>query len=545
MVRVSDASSAGLGRNERRVALLEKQRLLEEDLVEVKRRLNRETPVNELPEELLAEVFYHLGYHSAPVAEASDARDFSVVRTVCHQWDALISTTSRFWRAIRVRRSARWLTLCLSSSRNTPISLSFGSYGTLNYPSDDCLLSEVLIPHMPRVHFLQILHFDNKWAGLLNTLDQFMPALRELWLQQENDWENTTTPCVLRTTLPHLHSLSIVGPVDIQGIDQCRELRELTLERIPDTSAFIVLLAANRSLRNVTVIDCSRTKKFPSIAMSATHHGTVILPGLRKLHLETSSHALTTEILRRFCFPSATDVEITLKASGDSSVWEYGPQLLHAVLLPEAPSFDATFPMFGQTNNLDLTSDHEKTSLLATGPQHRITMNIRELHVGSSKLPFALSDIIRVLPGLPVSFLSINVAYEEDHASPAAALWEALFAAAPHLKTLIFWKSHGGCQYLYRGLLNASIAAANTGSLCCPSLSKLFVEDDLRLCPPYNLLGVLPTMVETLRYRNERGLRLDSLVFWLAGDRRGPDGLEVETEYRQVLGNFVDLLFFP
>ncbi|TFK90698.1 hypothetical protein K466DRAFT_516650, partial [Polyporus arcularius HHB13444] len=185
-------SLAARSRNERITAILARQRRLEQELAEVKRLLNGEALVNTLPEELLAEVFYHIGRNSTPMAEGPDASDWSVVRLVCHHWDTVIYTTPRFWRRIRVQRSVRWLALCLSRSQNATVSISYDFHTYPTFPSPDCRLSEVLIPHITRVYALQILSFDTHRAILTSKLWQSMPSLRELSLRRYNVGINIT-----------------------------------------------------------------------------------------------------------------------------------------------------------------------------------------------------------------------------------------------------------------------------------------------------------------------------------------------------------------
>ncbi|RDX45930.1 hypothetical protein OH76DRAFT_1407507 [Lentinus brumalis] len=533
-------SLAARSRNERITAILARQRRLEQELAEVKRLLNGEALVNTLPEELLAEVFYYIGRYSTPMAEGPDARDWSVVRLVCHHWDTVIYTTPRFWRRIRVQRSMRWLALCLSRSHNATVSISYNFRTYPTFPSPDCHLSEVLIPHIARVYALQILGFDAHRARLTSNLWQSMPSLRELSLRRESIGTKVTSLCILPATLSRLQVLSICCPVDIQGIDQCRELRKLTLQHIPASSldSLIVLLSTNRSIREVDVRDDKRSDEMP-ITMPAHTDDTVILPELRILRLVTSSRTLASAILRRYRFPAATEIKITLKARG-LRLRASGAQFLHAILLPEMLSFDMIFPMFRRTTDLVLFCDHDDASLLATGTGYRMSIAIVDIGSAVSQVP--LADILKMLPAAPVSTVSIDASFADYPHDLYQPLWEAFFAATPHLETLAL-TGCGADECVWNGLLNTSIAARNMANQCCPRLHTVSVDDEL-ISPPYLLRDVVSSMIEALRYRNERGLRLARLEFQVQDEDRDSNGAEAEKQYSQVLGGLVGGLSF-
>ncbi|KAI0919604.1 hypothetical protein AcV5_001625 [Taiwanofungus camphoratus] len=168
---------------------------------------NSSLPVNQLPNELLVEIF-------SCVKERDGDMQWMKFTGVCGYWRAVAVSTPKLWSQIDLGKGVAFLRLCLERSQNAAADI-FCRTWVLETPE----IVEALLPHVHRIRSLRMSTTESLHPSLeelLPLLNFPMPRLETLVLNPSNPYNNWQDELLFKPivnqfpSLQHL-SLSFVG----------------------------------------------------------------------------------------------------------------------------------------------------------------------------------------------------------------------------------------------------------------------------------------------------------------------------------------------
>ncbi|RPD72280.1 hypothetical protein L226DRAFT_158325 [Lentinus tigrinus ALCF2SS1-7] len=414
-------------RLEREVAdILAKKHSLEMQLINIRRHLNDELAVHQVPNEILVDIFRLV---RGAFQTSADERNWIMLHSVCRRWRDVLCSTPAFWCNISMRSSPDWIKLCLSRSQNSLLSVHFPR----SYPAiaNSVIQSHLLPKSAQRVRSLPFIGLDPNAveSALVHLLTDSigMPALAELALHRRSAM---VIPARLPGSVEHL--VSQLQSLDLHSYEVprafllCRHLRSLRLTNTPfphttTLEQLLTTLSLNPLLEEL-VIQAKwnyRTNSHPHAAFESApvqrHHGsnhTISFTKLHKVHLD-SSRPLIQHILSTFRFPQATEVEAISKCH--IGVLTTGQGILSQCLLLEQRSFAEMLPVFSSATALDVILDGSMWDCRVAASIPDISKPVvlaAELSKTDrlfSVLPSSLRDIIRTFSASPMAEISLKI----------------------------------------------------------------------------------------------------------------------------------------
>ena len=490
-------------------------------------RVNDESAINHVPDEILADILFLArgDLHSYP-----DDQKWLKLHLVCRRWRDILCSTSAFWRDISMNKSVEWVRLCLSRSKDSLLSLRF-FHGPSAIP-DNAIASPMLADITRRVRSLSFLGIERHTVD--PTLAQFlvdttgMPLLVELILHALiSDSDSAPFPERAQNLVRQLRLLDLHVYEVPKTIVQCQYLRILRLINTPfphiALEDLLTMLSRNTLLEELAI------QAYPSFTQhSHLHagfsppdrrsHQLVSFTKLHKLRL-ISVQILVQNILGRFCFPKAVDVEVNSASYGVALAMDHG--ILAQCLLLRAQSCAEILPVLSSATALEVTVDDSPRSfhveVKIPGTDKPVELAVGYAHAQSfSLLPPSLRDIVQTFSPAPIAEVIMDagkVPLTDFRAT--VETWASFFRALPLLTKLELVGWYTASWTMWNGLLLACSAQIDD-TPCCPCLRILSVVEeypaDFFTSPGGpRIEDAWKPLIDALEYREKRGQRLQAL----------------------------------
>ncbi|RPD59720.1 hypothetical protein L227DRAFT_653977 [Lentinus tigrinus ALCF2SS1-6] len=535
--RLRALSSTARQRQERTMVLLAEQERLEQkpadviarqislkmDLIDVRRQLNGELAVHQIPDEILVDIFHLV--RGVPGPTYRDDQNWLMLHSVCHHWREVLCSTTAFWRNIFMHRDFEWTRLCFSRSQNSLLSLYF-IHGPLIIP-DSALQSTFLPLSAPRVRSLSFVGSNPRIPGivlhLLADTTTGIPALTSLSLHWPYEGKSMPIPEPVEHLVCQLQSLTLHVYAVPTAIVQCRHLRSLRLlnTTFPHTTLeqLLTMLCHNLLLEELVIQGSRKTDGLPHSHASFEsspvqyYHIPIAFTRLETLRLN-SSRTFIQHMLGRFRFPQAIEVEVI---SDGHNVVPAGEGVLSQCLSLGRQSWVETLPVLSNATalSIDVDDDFWGCRMRATIPdtENPAVLSVEHMDVRSSSiLPHVLRDIIRTFSAAPMSKISLEVGRGRAiDRSAAAETWASFFRAFPLLDTLSLIGPYTAAWSMWEGLLLAC-SAESVDASCCPRLRRLTIVEHYPndFLTSARTLTARKLMIDTLEVRARRGQLLQS-----------------------------------
>lgn len=392
--------------------------------------LNAGAPINQLPIELLVEIFARFQN-----VDTSSHYWTNVLR-VCRHWFVVGSTAGKLWKNLRVRNSLNMLRTGLARSMAAEFSVYIFSTHTGLLPD----VSSFLIPHLHRMRNLRLGRVSpTDGPALVKFMDSAMPTLHRLYACVDSnahelalDFSLERFPRLEELEVSHMHvfgNLALFSQLRIVKITGC-------FCSAPKLKTATLLDALRRmenieelSLSNLQVCDLGTSSPF-------TGMGNVALSKLQSLTIDAKG-PLVKQMLSGIAIPHDATVCINFPLA----LWGETPA-------EEMTSLAAVLPE--DRRSLPVLARIVEAHIVATSAEHRIIgytttpfpntggpaplVLILELpdDVVGSDINIAPEDLVDVLCDSPLESVTIEISSSEV----AQVDWRAFFTTNPTLRRL-------------------------------------------------------------------------------------------------------------
>ncbi|RPD53928.1 hypothetical protein L226DRAFT_538830 [Lentinus tigrinus ALCF2SS1-7] len=517
--RGRSGSRGGRHQSQRKAVQVVKTKLVSPDV-------ERLGPITTLPNELLVLIF-----DLAQLSSDAHAKDWIGRMYLCRRWFHILISTPRFWQEIYVSARPEWLELCLSRCAGMMVDVYFTGRFSMN--STISALKE----HIRAIRGVTYSPASrSSWKLDIHKLcSMSFPSLRRLEISLETYSEHFAVVKLNPDNLVHLESLELWScrvPTDPATYVNLRSLKICYCEWSVTFDEVLNALESTRALKELILEDCFSAWRdvFPQYTDVRPARTPIDLPALRTIRLDGIAHALTAQFTKHIRIPSATHITIHTY----SNTIPRHPGVFWYLLSPDPSSFSS---IFSSATAVNIQVSPGRSEITAKTSTHHLSVQIsnpgnlsRYGRLGSH--PSEVVDtLIEAFRDAPVSDLSISVS--GSHVSETT--WENIFRTLNSLERLHF--DGVPLHHVFSGLMAASTLEGS--AVCCPRLTsidiKSTVDNGLRLIPK----GTRSIVLDILRLRAERGMRLTKLKFKIGheDEEGGPQlGQKFLGELRSLVG---------
>ncbi|OSD01886.1 hypothetical protein PYCCODRAFT_454109 [Trametes coccinea BRFM310] len=417
-----------------RADLLDMERERYAEVIALRSLLNSSITINQLPNELLAEILLHVRS-----GDLSTLRWLNLL-LVCRHWFYVIATTPSFWSFLPFYNNANLLRTGLARSKGTSVDVSCShTFG------DDAFLSETFALIQPHTTRLRSLKFECHSPEAALRLHNFfgshsMPRLQKLKLRLLSRAQPMQPPLPLQQ-FPDLQQVDLVGfyiPPSPSFLQQLRvvDYTENFMRTGSDVAALVNMV---RNLVNVEELRLARAASRASanvaiVDVASPAEGRVTLHNLRSLRMIMET-PIIRQLLSNIVVPPTSRVMLTANYPRDHPDLPSILQMLphdKTICLPVLSQLvSATVKIYYDLRGLEVTG---LTSLLSDdgfGPQNldficsAVSMDTSQVRTAVDVMDAlrAMEDAVK-LQALTIKCHTISV---------FGAAWQACFHAHPML----------------------------------------------------------------------------------------------------------------
>ncbi|KAM5544285.1 hypothetical protein V8D89_001945 [Ganoderma adspersum] len=498
-----------------------KEEEIRRERLELRSRWNRSLAVTQLPNEILFHIFVDVSQQPKPPS-MEDYRDdednkndgsseFGLAKTgwaklmlVCRRWHDVAHATPALWRTIDVRKTPSWMKLALTRSGSATLDVSFPSHFSEEHAS-------LLQPHCHRLRSFRL----RSWSlYALRVIRNTLPALETLEIHNNPEGMKAATKGfytdlgITRRRLPNLHALRLAYTLIPRDPLFYARLRKLSLKACPlkaTVEQFVQLLATDLSLEHLELDEfLQQLSDSGDVGAPASP-----LPSLLSLRLSNHIPVHSARFLSQVLIPQTASLEIEALAEEEREI------TLRALVPPNVAS---SLPRIStvawarlvitcdeyaiECPSMQLEQESDETMLV------KLAFTSSPGPDWSDSMPGGLADLLALFGSAPLTHLELF----GDSSAVAAETWTALFRAFPALVSLEA-EADGA---LFTCLHEASLSNSADEEVACRGLERIVLNDDWGVSG--RLEWVLDPLIRCLRYRAEKGSRLQELCLALPQD---------------------------
>lgn len=412
-----------------RSALLARTREKELELQSMYALLNAGAPINQLPIELLVEIFTRIQEIDSP-----GDFDWTYILRVCRHWFVVGSTAGKLWKNLKVVSSTNLLRTGLARSRNAEVTIDM--MGLSTHPLPDA--APFLAPHLHRLRGLRLYKVPSKIVPtLIRFMDGVMPALRHFFVYIDPQADELVLDFPPRR-FPRLEELMVSRVYifsDLSSFPQLRVLHFTGCFRSTPTLKTSTFLDALRRLEkveelilsNVRVCDLGNASPFAGM-------DSVVLRKLQKLVVTNTEGPLIKQLLSAITIPS--DATVSLSAPFQGETLAGNPGNINA-FLPEDRRCLPVLTTIVEAHIVMYSGIHSIEGYITTGPRSidtaplDLTLEISDDGLGGD-LNVGPEDIIDVFCDSTLESITLEV----SSAIASQVDWQDFFATNPTLRIL-------------------------------------------------------------------------------------------------------------
>ncbi|KAI1793803.1 hypothetical protein LXA43DRAFT_1122306 [Ganoderma leucocontextum] len=491
---------------------------------------NRSLDINQLPNELLIQIFkFHTAWlpHLFDVTaegrrETPNGRFWRLMR-VCRHWREVIVGTPAFWCSVLLKKATNWTELCLARSVAAPIEV------IADMPLW-CRIEHLTVVY-PLIHRIGSLYFGVQVTAIgilepdvLATVPLLfgngMPGLERLHFAITHDRPSPYhLPIDVELTcqrFPHLRRLALTGIVAPQDASFYTQLQKLSLttcthhlsfDHFLDTLASctgLKLLHLHDTVHRLSAGDWMQRDPGPPYRRSL-----VSFPHLDRFVLSGHRPACTSRFLAYFHIHSSTST-LVIAADAEDQQADLPPDGACSMAAMFPPSHAVTLEPLAMAKDIEMAmcegpsvEIHTRSTLPAFV---RLMMQLGpDDHRAPPSRWGSVADLVQFLGRSPLTSLSVFSVRPD-----AVAAWAGVFRTFPLLERLSLWGIDDavGKENAFLGLHAASTAGADPDSdsptVACPNLKHVRLHG-LGSTELYEAIRIC------FRHRGERGFVLAGL----------------------------------
>ncbi|KAI1782828.1 hypothetical protein LXA43DRAFT_1187382, partial [Ganoderma leucocontextum] len=467
---------------------------------EFKHLWNRSLPINQLPAELLAQIFIMVVHFETYFTTSGNRRPRAIgwrSMAVCRHWHDFFIATPMLWCSVNPANNTNWTQLCLARSDTTPINFSV----RVPYP---CSPDRLRLMHPP-VHRIKRLYFEihtgvrdpdpDTLATIPLLFGNGMPVLAQLDFSItacRRYFSHFHMPIDVELTsrrFPHLQSLALTGVVAPRGASFYTQLRTLSLNTCSHNMSFCRFLDVLASCTRLEHLHLENTldrlsgdwmHRYPA----SSSRPLISFPRLDTFELSGHGAVCTSRFLAHFHIQSSVRLRISADADADLDGSD-GP-LSIAAMLP--PSYAVTLEPLSTAHDvlsMDMPADGYRWIRIQAGSAGPPAETVPAVSLSMQPVSWdargplvrsrrgTVSDLVELLGHPPVTSLSVDRLFFDT-----VEAWRDVFRAFPLLERLSVCGSRGplAIANVFLGLHAASTADSDSGSpvaVACPSLANI------------------------------------------------------------------------
>ncbi|KAI1793619.1 hypothetical protein LXA43DRAFT_197487 [Ganoderma leucocontextum] len=490
-------------------AKLEVVKAISNERLEFRTIWNRSLPMNQLPYELLIQIFMGVHWEFDPASEFSMAwrqgpqPSFSKLLGICRHWRDIIIGTPAFWSTVNLKGNVNWTELCLARS----LTAAIGVWARVPRP---CYPDRLRVAY-PLVHRIRSLYFqsdarlDNPERDLTFPLlfgngIPVLPVLEKLnFAITHSLWPSSQgyLPIDVEVTLrrfPCLRSLTlggIVAPQDTALYMQLRTLSLTTCSHRLSFDHFLDTLALCTRLERLCLRDTLDRFSDDWIQRDPVLRQPLIsFPRLDTLKVSGHGAACTSRFLAYIHIqPSTIHLEIFVQVdarSPDDRAFTIAAMLHAATLEPLATVNDLEILMRSCAGPRSVWIRMNRTPERVVAASLIMDVAVSAHDPSCDLVRYApadyygrgsVGDLVESLGRSPVTSLSVVNVYPDT-----VAAWAAVFRTFPLLERLSIRAPGIGCEYavgiqnIFLGLHAASTTGPGPPAVACPNLRHVSVD---------------------------------------------------------------------
>ncbi|OJT09178.1 hypothetical protein TRAPUB_14388 [Trametes pubescens] len=406
-------------------------RAREQELQSMYAILNIGVPINQLPVELLVEVFTHLQQGDL------ELRWLDALR-VCRHWFVVGSTAAKLWKNLNVSGSTNLLRTGLARSRAAELNISITPY--MNTLLE---VTGLINPHLHRLRTLELGMIPPKdLPAFAIFMENAMPSLQSLQVSINRVSGLEVALDLSPTRFPRLRDVDCSGVQILRNSAIASQLHKVIISdclgKNPQlqTSALLDAICNMRNtkellMQHVYVYDVARALAVPA-------QNRVVLEQLEKVMIYTDGPLLKA-ILSVIVIPPTAAVSFICPFAANTS--EGNASSFYAVI----PDDRRGLPILSQIIAVRVTAmDSEHTfegfnddfevcpsGVPCGAPQLELSIVMRSEEDVDFSIPIGLDDLVHVFCDTPLEHLTIDTTL----VVAATSDWRTIFEAFPTLRT--------------------------------------------------------------------------------------------------------------
>lgn len=288
-----------------------------EDIIRVKRNLNRLSPVSRLVPELFDVVFTYVAHDNPPYLPL-----YSWIRNIthiCHEWRKIALQAPRVWNHLRLTENRNLMREIVARSKEAPLHVM------TNDPLRNMWHLALIVRQLHRIHTMK-LTLSHAMADPQIPSPFHAPELRHLELRAHSDWRTSSSLFFEDCDMPkltHLELLSEKFRVPWSSSIFQRSLTHVVLmHRVPSASTLkstLKALAGMPYLRSVSLIRVIPTQlEGASLVVHLGH--------LESLHLVDACSSCIA-LLQHISYPSTAALQLEISSFSDDELASLGGEI--------------------------------------------------------------------------------------------------------------------------------------------------------------------------------------------------------------------------
>ena len=500
----------------------------------ITRRRPQGRTIQDMPVELLLEIFHILAIHSKDIRLPTA---WMRVLLVCRYWYRVACDASELWRVIHVGSNGDWLQLCLERSVRSLVDLHFSGLPTATVEA----AVPLVVPHAQRIraiHFTGCGWLAADMCAFIGLFRHAFPALEELSILPA-EWRAPREANIISWGQGYraLHSLALSGVSIPRDPTFYRKMRTLELhERCCEDNMFTfddLILSLNAAASTLEELNLSRFE--PVIPQEPVPQSTsrrlpnVHLERLRDFYME-SEFPLVSRLNKHLSLPRGAFLHLrVLLTHTDQMAYANGTTMLADIVPPglrhvlddvtELAVYIVRDSYSIRVPNIPSNAPPSRPANASRDGDLLIPRVAIDTFGWSSGRGPGLRGVLTVYTAGLLTSLSIRLAGSEYPASE----WRTLLGAFRMLENLaIVDDARLDCATDAFVALSASAPGtvltssdggnqtrpSGSADVLCPSLRVLRVEGVVQ---KYQVEAFFSSLCETLRSRAAAGLRLEEL----------------------------------